>query len=172
EMKSRRGTTEALRALFDLVPPTATVLREGQEVEIPSSEIVAGDRVIIRPGEKIPVDGVIERGETTIDESLVTGESLPVDKRAGDPVVGGSINQSGSVTFRATKIGADTALGQIVRLVEQAQNSKAPGLRLADRAAQYLVILAVSAGLITFAVWFGIALEELLHCITCACSCV
>src|SRR5207244_2746338 len=116
--------------------------------------------------------GVIERGETTIDESLITGESLPVDKRAGDLVVGGSINQSGSITFGATKIGADTALGQIVRLVEQAQNSKAPGLRLADRAAQYLVILAVSAGLITFAVWFGIAQEDFLQSLTFAISAV
>src|SRR2546428_2441215 len=130
-MRASQGTPTDVVALFDLVPETATVLRDGQEVEIPSSEIVVGDLVIIRPGEKIPVDGVIERGETTIDESLVTGESLPVDKRAGDPVVGGSINQSGSITFRATKIGADTALGQIVRLVEQAQNSKAPGQRLA-----------------------------------------
>jgi Cu2+-exporting ATPase len=172
EMKARRGTTDALRALFDLVPPTATVLREGRELEIPSSDIVVGDLVIIRPGEKIPVDGVIERGETTIDESLVTGESLPVDKRAGDPVVGGSINQSGSITFRTTKIGADTALGQIVRLVEQAQNSKAPGQRLADRAAQYLVILAVSAGLITFAVWFGIVQEDFLRSLTFAISAV
>ncbi|MGH9200759.1 MAG: copper-translocating P-type ATPase, partial [Vicinamibacterales bacterium] len=172
EMKSRRGTTDALRALFDLVPPTATVLREGQEVEIPSSEIVVGDLVLIRPGEKIPVDGIIERGETTIDESLVTGESIPVDKRPGDAVVGGSINQSGSITFRATKIGAETTLGQIVRLVEQAQASKAPGQRLADRAAQYLVVLAVGAGLITFAVWFGIADESFLQSLTFAISAV
>ena len=172
EMKSRRGTTDALRALFDLVPPTAAVLREGREVEIPSSEIVAGDLVIIRPGEKIPVDGVIERGETTVDESLVTGESLPVDKGAGDAVVGGSINQAGSVTFRATKIGAATTLGQIVRLVEQAQSSKAPGQRLADRAAQYLVVLAVGAGVVTFAVWFGIADESFLRSLTFAISAV
>jgi len=141
-------------------------------VEIPSSEIVVGDLVIIRPGEKIPVDGVIERGETTIDESLVTGESLPVDKRAGDAVVGGSINQAGSITFRATKIGAETTLGQIVKLVERAQNSKAPGQRLADRAAEYLVILAVSAGLITFAVWFGIVQEDFLRSLTFAISAV
>jgi Cu2+-exporting ATPase len=172
EMKSRRGTTDALRALFDLVPPTATILREGQEVEIPSSEIVVDDRVVIRPGEKIPVDGLIESGQTTIDESLVTGESIPVDKQRGDPVVGGSINQSGSITFRATKIGAETTLGQIVRLVEQAQNSKAPGQRLADKAAQYLVILAVSAGLITFAVWFAVADEGFLQALTFAISAV
>jgi len=172
EMKSRRGTTDALRALFDLVPPKATVLREGQELEIATSDIVVGDLVLIRPGDKISVDGVIERGDTTIDESVVTGESIPVDKAPGDEVVGGSINQQGSITFRATKIGGDTALGQIVRLVEQAQSSKAPGQRLADRAAQYLVILAVSAGLITFAVWFGIVREDFLQSLTFAISAV
>ncbi|HET9476811.1 MAG TPA: heavy metal translocating P-type ATPase [Dehalococcoidia bacterium] len=172
EMKSRLGTTDALRALFDLVPPKATVLRNGEEVEIASSEIIVGEMVVIRPGDKVPVDGVIEKGETTIDESLVTGESIPVDKAPGDEVVGGSINQSGSITFRATKIGADTALGQIVRLVQQAQNSKAPGQRLADTAAQYLVILAVSAGLITFAVWSVIAEEDFLQSLTFAISAV
>jgi Cu2+-exporting ATPase len=172
EMKSRRGTTDALRALFDLVPPKATVIREGQELELPTSDIVVGDLVLIRPGDKIPVDGVIERGDTTIDESLVTGESIPVDKGPGDPVVGGSINQVGSVTFRANKIGAETTLGQIVRLVQQAQNSKAPGQRIADKAAQYLVILAVSAGLLTFVVWFGIVQEDFLQSLTFAISAV
>jgi Cu2+-exporting ATPase len=172
EMKSRRGTTDALRALFDLVPPMATVLRDDEEVEVPSSEIVVGDLVVIRPGEKVPVDGVIERGETSIDEALVTGESMPVEKSIGDEVVGGSINQSGSIVFRATKIGADTTLGQIVRLVEQAQSSKAPGQRLADTAAQYLVILAVSAGVITFVVWFAIVQEDFLTSLTFAISAV
>lgn len=172
EMKSRRGTTDALRALFDLVPPMATVLRNGEEAEIPSGEIVVGDMVIIRPGDKIPVDGVIERGETSIDESLVTGESLPVDKGPSDEVVGGSINRSGSVTFRATKIGADTALGQIVRLVEQAQSSKAPGQRLADAAAQYLVILAVSAGLVTFGAWTLFSDESTIQALMFAVSAV
>ncbi len=172
EMKSRRGTTDALRALFDLVPPMATVLRDDEEVEIPSSEIIVGDTVVLKPGDKVPVDGVIERGETTIDESLVTGESLPVDKRPGDEVVGGSINKAGSVTFRATKIGAETALGQIVKLVEDAQSSKAPGQRLADRAAQYLVILAVGAGTITFITWFGFVREDFLLSLTFAISAV
>ena len=172
EMKSRRGTTDALRALFDLVPPMATVLRDGQEVQIASSEIQVGNKVMIRPGDKIPVDGVIEKGETTIDESLVTGESIPIDKRQGDEVIGGSINQTGSVIFQATKIGADTALGQIVKLVEQAQNSKAPGQRLADSAAQYLVILAVGAGLVTFVVWFGVVREDFLQSLTFAISAV
>ena len=153
EMKSRKGTNESLRALFDIVPPKATVLRDGEEVELPTAKIVVGDRILLRPGDKVPVDGRIVTGDTTIDESLVTGESIPVSKGVGDEVVGGSVNRSGSVTIEATKIGADTALGQIIALVERAQNSKAPGQRLADRAAGVLVIVAVSAGLITFVVW-------------------
>ncbi|HXH21666.1 MAG TPA: heavy metal translocating P-type ATPase [Dehalococcoidia bacterium] len=172
EMKARRGTTDALRALFDLVPPRATVLRDGAEVDVPTSDIVAGDVVVLRPGDKVPVDGVIEWGETSIDESLVTGESLPVDKAPGDQVVGGSINISGSVRFRATKVGAETALAQIVRLVEQAQNSKAPGQRLADRAASYLVVLAVGSGLVTFLVWQFLIGESTLQALTFAISAV
>jgi Cu2+-exporting ATPase len=172
EMKSRRGTTDALRALFDLVPPMARVVRDGEEVEIPTSEIRVGDRVALRPGDKVPVDGVIERGDTSIDESLVTGESIPVEKSPGDEVIGGSINQTGAVVFRATKIGADTALGQIVRLVEEAQNSKAPGQRLADSAAQYLVVLAVGSGILTFGVWYFIADEDALRALTFAISAV
>src|SRR6266498_1133136 len=146
EMRSRRGTNEALRALFDLVPPQATVIRDGGEVTIPSSEVQVGDTVLLRPGDKVPVDGQVIEGETNIDEALVTGESVPVTKRPGDQVIAGSINRSGSVRFRATKVGADTTLAQIVDLVQRAQSSKAPGQRLADRAAQYLVILAVGSG--------------------------
>ena len=146
EMRSRRGTNEALRALFDLVPPQATVLRDGAEVTIPSSEVQVDDLVVLKPGDKVPVDGVVTEGETSIDEALVTGESVPVTKRPGDEVIAGSINRSGSVRFRATKVGADTTLAQIVDLVQKAQSSKAPGQRLADRAAQYLVILAVRLG--------------------------
>ena len=172
EMKARRGTTDALRALFDLVPPMATVVRDGVEIEVPTSEIVVGDVVRLRPGDKVPVDGTIESGETSIDESLVTGESLPVDKAPGDGVVGGSINRGGTVTFRATKVGAETALAQIVALVEQAQSSKAPGQRLADRAAQYLVILAVGSGLATFLVWQFLAGESTLMALTFAISAV
>jgi P-type Cu2+ transporter len=153
EMKSRKGTNESLRALFDIVPPKATVLRDGEEVELPTAKIVVGDRILLRPGDKVPVDGRIVSGDTTIDESLVTGESIPVSKSVGDEVVGGSVNRAGSVTIEATKIGAETALGQIIALVERAQSSKAPGQRLADRAAGVLVIVAVSAGLITFVVW-------------------
>src|SRR5581483_11257857 len=118
-----------------------------------SADIVVGDLVVLRPGDKAPVDGIIEEGETSFDESLVTGESLPVDKGPGDEVIGGSINRSGSVRFRATRVGAETALAGIVRLVEQAQSSKAPGQRLADRAAQYLVVLAIGSGAVTFVAW-------------------
>jgi Cu2+-exporting ATPase len=153
EMKSRRGTTDALRALFALVPPTATVLRDGQEQEVPTSEIVVSDLIRLRPGDKVAVDGEIVEGRTSIDEALVTGESVPVDKGPGDAVIGGSINRSGAATYRATKVGADTALAQIVKLVEQAQSSKAPGQRLADTAAQYLVIVAVGSGILTFLAW-------------------
>jgi len=172
EMKSRRGTTDALRALFDLVPPTATVLRNGVEVELPTSEIVAGDEVLLKPGDKVPVDGVILRGETAIDESMVTGESVPKEKAPGDEVIGGSINKTGAVTFRATKVGAETALAQIVRLVEDAQSSKAPGQRLADRAAQYLVILAIGSGLITFVIWYFVVGETALLSLTFAVSAI
>jgi Cu2+-exporting ATPase len=154
EMKSRRGTNDALRALFDLVPPQARVLRNGKEELVATSEVVLGDSIILKPGDKVPVDGEILEGETSIDEALVTGESLPVSKKKGDTVIGGSINQSGSIVFKATKVGSDTALAQIVKLVEQAQNSKAPGQRLADNAAQYLVILAVGSGILTFVAWY------------------
>lgn len=154
EMRSRRGTSEALRALFDLVPPKATVIRNGKELTIPSAEVVVGDVIVIKPGDKIPVDGAVSEGETSIDESLITGESIPVLKKAGDSVIGGSVNQNGSILFVASKIGSDTALGQIIRLVEHAQNSKAPGQRIADKAAAYLVILAISVGILTFVGWF------------------
>ncbi len=172
EMKARRGTTDSLRALFDIVPPRATVIRDGAEVEVATSEIGVGEIVVLRPGDKVPVDGAVLKGRSAIDESLVTGESVPVEKGEGDDVVGGSINQTGTLTFRATKVGADSALGQIIDLVERAQSSKAPGQRLADRAASYLVILAVSAGAITFAVWALVAGESLITSLTFAISAV
>jgi P-type Cu2+ transporter len=172
EMKSRKGTSDSLKELFDIVPPKATVLRDGQELELPTAEIVVGDRIRLRPGDKVPVDGRIVSGSSSVDESLVTGESIPVDKREGDEVVGGSVNRSGSVVMDATKIGADTALGQIIALVEQAQNSKAPGQRLADRAAAVLVVVAVSAGLITFAIWTFASDQSFLTALTFAISAV
>lgn len=172
EMKSRRGTSDALRALFDLVPPQTKVLRNGKELVVSTKEVQIGDVIILKPGDKVPVDGEVVDGESSIDESLVTGESLPVSKKSGDSIVGGSINQNGSIRFKATKVGADTALAQIVKLVENAQNSKAPGQRLADRAAHYLVILAVGSGVATFLYWFGIAQVPLLMAVTFAVSAV
>ncbi len=172
EMKSRRGTTDALQALFNLVPPQARVMRNGKEVVIPTSEVKLGDIVLLKPGDKVPVDGEIIEGETAIDESLVTGESIPVEKKKGDKVIGGSINQSGSVQFKATKVGNDTALAQIVKMVETAQNSKAPGQKIADRFAKYLVILAVGGGLLTFIVWFFILHQPLLFSLTFAISAI
>ncbi|HSE34975.1 MAG TPA: copper-translocating P-type ATPase [Candidatus Paceibacterota bacterium] len=168
EMKSRRGTSDALRALFDLVPPTSTVIRDGSEVIVPSADIVLGDRVLLRPGDKVPVDGAIETGETAIDESLVTGESIPVTKSVGDRVVGGSVNQSGSVTFRATGVGKDTVLARIIAMVETAQNSKAPGQRIADRWAAWLVVLAVGAGIAAFIGWYVFAGATFLTALTFA----
>ena len=172
EMKSRRGTTDALQALFDLVPPQARVIRGGKEKLIPTAEVKLGDIIVLKPGDKVPVDGEIVEGETAIDESLVTGESLPVAKSVGDKVIGGSINTSGSVQFKATKIGEDTALAQIVKMVETAQNSKAPGQKIADRFARYLVIVAVGGGLLTFAVWFFIMGQPLMFALTFAISTV
>lgn len=172
EMKSRRGTTDALQALFDLVPPQARVIRNGKEELIPTAEVIVGDIIVLKPGDKVPVDGEITEGETAIDESLVTGESLPVSKTVGNKVIGGSINTSGSVMVKATKIGQDTALAQIVKMVETAQNSKAPGQKIADRFASYLVVVAVGGGLLTFVVWFFILGQPLMLALTFAISTV
>lgn len=172
EMKSRRGTTDSLQALFNLVPPLARVLKNSKEIQIPTSEVEIGNILILKPGDKVPVDGVITKGESAIDESLVTGESIPVFKKVGDEIIGGSINQSGSVIFRATKIGQDTVLSQIARMVEIAQNSKSPGQRIADRFAGYLVFLAVGSGILTFLVWYFIAGQPFLFALTFAISAV
>ena len=157
EMRARGGANEAIRALLDLAPPTATVIRDGQPVEVPSAEVQVGDLMLVRPGSKIAVDGNVEEGESDLDESMVTGESLPVHKGPGDPVVGATLNTTGTLRVRATKIGADTALAQIVKLVQEAQNSKAPGQRLADRAAFWLVFVALIGGTGTFLFWSLIA---------------
>ena len=172
EMKSRRGTSDALRALFDLVPPSARVIRAGKEIVMPTSEVVVGDELRILPGDKIPVDGELLNGETEVDEALITGESEPVHKQPGEPVVGGSINISHAVSMRATKVGKDTVLAQIAALVDRAQNSKAPAQRLADRAAAVLVIVAVSAGVLTFIGWKVFADAPFLTALTFAISAV
>ncbi|RBY87435.1 cation-translocating P-type ATPase [Blastococcus sp. TF02A-26] len=153
EMRARGGANDAIRALLELAPPRAVVIRDGQPVEVPTAEVAVGDLLLIRPGSKIPVDGVVEDGESEVDESMVTGESMPVHKAPGDPVIGGSVNTTGTLRVRATKVGADTALAQIVALVQQAQNSKAPGQRLADRAAFWLVLVALIGGAATLIGW-------------------
>ncbi|MDV6245392.1 heavy metal translocating P-type ATPase [Rhodococcus opacus] len=153
EMRARGGANDAIRTLLELAPPRAVVLRGGQPVEIPTAEVTAGDLLLIRPGAKIPVDGTVEDGHSEVDESMVTGESLPVTKTPGSQVIGASINTTGTLRVRATKVGSDTVLAQIVALVQQAQNSKAPGQRLADRAAFWLVLVALIGGIGTFLVW-------------------
>ena len=154
EMRARGGANDAIRTLLELAPPQAVVLRDGQPVEIPTAEVVVGDLLLIRPGAKIPVDGTVETGSSEVDESMVTGESLPVTKTEGSEVIGASINTTGTLRVRATKVGSDTALAQIVALVQEAQNSKAPGQRLADRAAFWLVFVALIGGVGTFLVWW------------------
>ncbi|HEY9264379.1 MAG TPA: heavy metal translocating P-type ATPase, partial [Mycobacterium sp.] len=142
EMRARGGANDAIRTLLELAPPMATVLRDGQPVEVPTADVVAGDLLLIRPGAKIPVDGTVEDGHSEVDESMVTGESLPVAKDSGSAVIGASINTTGTLRVRATRVGSDTVLAQIVQMVQEAQNSKAPGQRLADRAAFWLVLVA------------------------------
>ena len=153
EMRARGGANDAIRSLLDLAPPRAVVLRDVEEVEVPTTDVVAGDLLLVRPGSKIAVDGTVEDGESEVDESMVTGESLPVHKAPGSAVIGATINRNGTLRVRATKVGADTALAQIVQLVQEAQNSKAPGQRLADRAAFWLVLVALIGGGATFGAW-------------------
>ncbi|HUQ46801.1 MAG TPA: copper-translocating P-type ATPase [Gemmatimonadaceae bacterium] len=172
EMKSRRGTSDALRALFDLVPPTARVIRNEKETMLPTSEVVVGDAIRVFPGEKIPVDGELGHGETEVDEALITGESEPVHKSQGDALIGGSINTSSDLTMTATRVGSDTVLAQIAALVERAQNSKAPGQRIADKAAAVLVIVAVSAGVVTFLAWTFFADVSFLTALTFSISAI
>lgn len=166
EMRARAGASSAITALMDLTPAMASVIRNGAEVEVPTAEVLASEIVVIRPGNKIPVDGMVETGESLVDESMLTGESMPVQKGPGATVIGATINKSGSFTYKATKVGADSALAQIVKLVQEAQNSTAPAQLLADKAAQWLVIAAIVIGLATFAVWFWWIGEPLLFAVT------
>jgi P-type Cu2+ transporter len=157
EMRARGGASNSIRALLDLAPPTALVVRDGEPVETPTAEVRVGDVLLIRPGSKVPVDADVIEGESEVDESTVTGESLPVHKGPEDELVGATINKNGTLRARATAVGSDTALAQIVELVQEAQNSKAPAQRLADRAAFWLVLVAIGAGLLTFLIWTGVA---------------
>ena len=173
EMRSRRGSSDALNALLRLAPSQANVIGPNGEVRtVPVEQVQVGDLLLLRPGEKVPVDGLVTEGESAIDESMVTGESIPVSKQPGDEVIGGTVNGSGSLRFKATKVGSDTALAQIVQLVQTAQNSKAPAQRLADRAAEWLVLAAVSAGVLTFLVWFFVIGQTALFALTLAVTAV
>ena len=166
EMRARAGASSAIKALMNLTPAMASVLRNGAELEVPTAEVMAGEIVVMRPGGKLPVDGIVETGESLVDESMLTGESMPVKKGPGATVVGASINKSGSFRYKATKVGADSALAQIVKLVQDAQNSKAPAQLLADKAAQWLVIAAIAIGLATFGAWFWLIGQPLLFAMT------
>ena len=153
EARAKRQTGAAIRALMGLQAKTARVIRDGVEQDVPIDHVRVGDRVRVRPGEKVPVDGVVENGHSALDESMLTGESLPVDKRPGDTVIGATLNTTGSFVFRATKVGRDTTLAQIVRLVEDAQGSKAPIQRLADTISSYFVPAVLMVAALTFAGW-------------------
>jgi len=155
EMRSRFATGRAVEALLELAPPTARRVRDGHEEDVPLDAVAVGDVLAVRPGDTVPVDGVLTEGSSYVDESMLTGEPVPVAKRPGDQVVGGTRNQQGAFRFRATNVGADTALARIVALVREAQSSKAPAQRLADLAGRYLVIVALAAGVITFAAWLA-----------------
>ncbi|RPI08374.1 MAG: copper-translocating P-type ATPase, partial [Actinobacteria bacterium] len=162
EMRARGGANDAIRALLDLAPPMAVVIRDGEEHEVPTAEVQVGDLLLIRPGAKVPVDAEVLEGKSSLDEAMVTGESLPVSKKPGDKLIGATINRQGTLRARATAVGSDTALAQIVKLVQEAQNSKAPAQRLADRAAFWLVLVALIGGLGTFFVWWRLVDREVL----------
>ena len=179
EARAKGQTTEAIRTLIGLQPRTARVLRADGEVDIPIADVVLGDLVMVRPGERVPVDGEMTEGFSTVDESMLTGESIPVEKQPGAVVYGGTINTVGSFTFRTTKVGNDTALGQIIRMVQQAQGSKAPIQRLADTVASYFVPAVLGIALVTGLVWyfagpppqFAIAILNVVAVLVIACPC-
>jgi Cu+-exporting ATPase len=155
EARAKGQTSEAIKKLMGLQPKTARVIREGKEIDIPVEEVLVGDTIIVRPGEKIPVDGNVKEGKSAVDESMITGESIPVKKKAGDEVIGATINKTGSFKFEATKVGKDTALAQIIKLVQDAQGSKAPIQRLADVISGYFVPIVISIAIATFVIWFN-----------------
>ncbi|PIY94681.1 MAG: copper-translocating P-type ATPase [Candidatus Levybacteria bacterium CG_4_10_14_0_8_um_filter_35_23] len=154
EARAKGKTSEAIKKLIGLAAKTARVLRDGKEMDVPVEQVQIGDILRVRPGEKIPVDGVITEGESSVDEAMVTGESMPVDKEKGDSVIGSTINKSGSFLFKASKVGQDTMLSQIVKLVQEAQGSKAPIQRLADTISAYFVPIVIMLAITTFVVWF------------------
>lgn len=179
EAKAKGRSSEAIKKLMGLQAKTATVLRDGQELNVPIEEVIIGDIVYVKPGEKVPVDGVIFEGRSALDESMITGESIPVDKTVGDFVIGSTINKNGFLKVKATKVGKDTALAQIIKVVEEAQGSKAPIQRLADVISGIFVPIVVGIAIVTFLVWyfvvspgeFAVALEKLIAVLVIACPC-
>jgi Cu+-exporting ATPase len=153
EARAKGKTSDAIKKLMGLAPKTARVVRDGAEIDVPVADVVVGDTVVVRPGEKVPVDGAVTEGHSSVDESMLTGESIPVEKQPGDPVIGGTLNKLGSFRFQATRVGAETALAQIVKLVEEAQGSKAPVQRFADRISAVFVPVVIALAVITFLVW-------------------
>jgi Cu+-exporting ATPase len=179
EARAKGRTSAAIKKLMGLKPKTARVIRGDEEVDLPIAMVKPGDRILVRPGEKVPTDGIVESGDSAVDESMLTGESIPVGKEAGSEVFGGTINRSGSFIFTATKVGSETALAQIIRLVEQAQGSKAPIQRVADRVASVFVPVVFSIAVVTFLVWnflvpeplFSRALLNFVSVLIIACPC-
>jgi len=154
EARAKQQSSEAIRKLISLQPNTAVVMRQGEEIQIPVDEIQVGDVVIVHPGERIPVDGIVREGFSTVDQSMITGESIPVEKRPGDEVLAATVNKSGSLQLKAVKVGRDTVLAQVIRMVEEAQGSKPPIQRLADAIAGYFVPAVIGVGVVTFTLWY------------------
>ena len=177
EVRAKGRTSAAIKKLIGLQPKTARVVRQGAEVDIPISQVIRGDTVIVRPGEKIPVDGVVVQGNSAVDESMITGESLPVEKHPGDALIGATMNRQGLLKFEATKVGKETALAQIIRLVEQAQGSRAPIQRVVDQVSAYFVPAVIGLAALTFVIWmvsgagFVPALIRLVAVLVIACPC-
>jgi Cu+-exporting ATPase len=177
EARAKGKTSEAIKALIGLQPKTARVIRQGEEVDIPIAQVRAADMVIVRPGEKIPVDGIVLEGTTSIDESMITGESLPVQKQAGDSVTGATLNKNGRIKFQATRVGRETVLAQIIKLVEQAQGSQAPIQKVVDQVSAVFVPVVILIALLTFGAWylgesdFTHALVRLTAVLVIACPC-
>ena len=178
EARAKGRTSEAIRKLIGLRPKTATVLREGREVEVPIEDVVVGDILLIRPGEKVPVDGTVVGGESSVDESMITGEAIPADKREGDEVVGGTLNVNGVLRVRAGRIGKDMVLSQIIRLVRDAQGSKPPVERIADVAVSYFIPVVLTIATAAFLIWYVVlgapllfALTVLISVLVVACPC-
>ncbi|GGS09080.1 copper-translocating P-type ATPase [Deinococcus sedimenti] len=172
EMRSRFATGRAVEALLNLAPSTARVVRDGQEVDVPLEQVVVGNLLAVRPGDRVPVDGEVTGGSSYVDESMITGEPIPVAKTAGAKVTGGTVNQNGAFQFRATAVGADTALSRIVQMVQNAQASKAPAQRLADQAGKYLVFVALGSGLLAFVAWFFLGGQGVVFALTAAVSAI